>query len=256
MALISQFDVLCGKDKTYENHAGNRIYRDMIVAVAPLYAAATSKQDKMQMTSEIVSTLTTEHGSRFLKISSTHGGWEEVSIAAARDKTSHALRFCASHMLPPIANSSTSSVKRGSKAKKLRKGIASPTGKKRLRRKVSFDEGNKKNKCVSPDPTPSSSSRFYGASSRSSQVHEPITFEFYNKHHDMNGSISSWCVPDVTKSVHDLSYDSTVVYYQPPSQQYSSNSIVPFTTASNADIETLLSYQLQDDDEFALIFES
>lgn len=87
-------DVLCGKDKTYAKHAGNVVYRQTIQAKAVDYAAAPTKQDKMRMTAEIVSELLSAQGSRFLKCSS-QGGWEELSVAAARDKTSHALRFCA-----------------------------------------------------------------------------------------------------------------------------------------------------------------
>ena len=258
MEVISQFDVLCGKDKTYENNAGNRIYRDMIVAVAPQYAAATSKQDKMRMTSDIVSTLIMDHGSRFMKLSSVHGGWEEINIAAARDKTSHALRFCAAQMAPPAANSSSSSssVKRRFKSKKERKTVVSPTDRKTLRRKVSFDEGMKKSKWVSPEPTASSALSLSRASSSCpSQLHEPITYEFYNKHNDLNPT-ATWCVPDVTTSIHNLIGDNAVVYHPPPSQQYSSTTITPFATVANADIDTLWRYQFRDDDEFALIFES
>ena len=253
MTNISQFDVLCGKDKTYESHAGNRFYRDMIVAVAPLYAATTSKQDKMRMTSDIVSKIIMEHGSRFLKLSSVHGEWEEINIAAARDKTSHALRFCAAHLLPAANASSSSSssslLKRGSKSKAKRKPVVSPTGRKRLRRKVSFDEGMKKNKCVSPEPP---TSRSYEASSYPSQAQEPIPYQYFNNHDDLNFSMTTWRVPDMTKSIHNLSNDCTVVYYQPPSQ-YSTKTIVPWMTASNADIDTLLSYPLED--EFGMPFE-
>lgn len=234
MASISQYDVLCGKDKTYENYDGNRIYRDMIVAVAPLYAATTSKQDKMRMTRDIVSTLIMDYGSRFMKISSVHGGWEEINVAAARDKTSHALRFCAAHM---TSAPDESSVKRSSKSKKERRVNVSQVGKKRLRRKVSFDEATKKNKCVSPEPSS------YGAPSYLSQVQE--SYEHTNIYHDVNGSLSSWCVPDTIKSVHDLSSDNSGNYYP--------TTMMPFTSASNIDIDAFWSYQLQDDDEFALI---
>ena len=247
MAFISQFDVLCGKDKTYENHSGNRIYRDMIVSVAPQYAATSSKQDKMRMTRDIVSTLIKEHGSRFMKISSVHGGWEEINISAARDKTSHALRFCAAHMTAPTAT--PSSRKRSSNSKKERRVDVPHMSNKRLRRKVSFDDVTKKNKCVSPDPSA------YGTPSYQSHVQESYE-QNYNHNKNMNGSLSSWCVPDAVKSIHDLSSDQSVNYYQLlPPPQYGNKTIMPLTSISNSDIDTFWSYQLQDDDEFALIFE-
>lgn len=241
MALIYQHDVLCGKDKTYENHAGNRIYRDMITAVAPRYAATPSKQDKMRMTSDIVSTLLTEHGSRFMKRSPVHGGWEEINVAAARDKTSHALRFCAAQIGASV------STKRRSKSKD-RRFLASPSDRQRLRRKVSFDECGKKNKCVSPEPT--ASARRNGASFRQLQAKE--SYEYNNDHGTENDTTSTWCVPDVTRSVHDLSADIAVDNYQP--LEYGCKTTMPFTTTSNIDLDTLWSYQLQDDEEFALIF--
>ena len=89
-------DVLCGKNKTYAKHAGNIIYRGLINATARTYAAIPTKQEKMRITTEIVHQMTHEHNSRFLKCSGGNA-WEELSVTAARDKTSHALRFCAAH---------------------------------------------------------------------------------------------------------------------------------------------------------------
>lgn len=124
-------DVLCGKDKTFGKHPGNMLYRDLIEAKALDYAAAVYKLDKMKLTTEIVATMVTEFGTRFLrpvgiptnKVGSSNVttnengtttvpitsdgnattdmiGWEEISLTAARDKTSHALRFCAANTVP------------------------------------------------------------------------------------------------------------------------------------------------------------
>jgi hypothetical protein len=103
-------DILCGKDKTFGKHPGNMLYRGMIEAKAFDYAAATYKLDKMKLTTEIVATMVSDFGSRFLRPVGPHTststidgsvsnitGWEEISLTAARDKTSHALRFCAAH---------------------------------------------------------------------------------------------------------------------------------------------------------------
>jgi hypothetical protein len=109
----AETDVLCGKDKTFAKHPGNVLYRNLIQAFSQVYAETPTKQEKMRMTAEIVQKMKVEHGSRFLK--SVHGNhsdwgsedddgsgggggvWEEISVTAARDKTSHALRFCAAN---------------------------------------------------------------------------------------------------------------------------------------------------------------
>ena len=105
-------DILCGKDKTFGKHPGNMLYRDLIESKALDYANAVYKLDKMKLTTEIVDTMVSDYGSRFLRpigpqhsISNVDGslwcvyGWEEISLTAARDKTSHALRFCAAHSI-------------------------------------------------------------------------------------------------------------------------------------------------------------
>jgi hypothetical protein len=101
-------DVLCGKDKTFNRNIGNITYRQLIVATAVRYAQLTTKPEKMKITAQIVHTMMHQHNSRFLKQVMIHGGngdyyWQEISTTAARDKTSHALRFCAAQMMqqPP-----------------------------------------------------------------------------------------------------------------------------------------------------------
>jgi len=111
-------DVLCGRDKSYNRHPGNRIFKAMIVAKAELYCAARTKQEKMDMTKLIVDTLKEGHKARFLKpvkfkgvasptspsspeqsmVPTSLDAWEEISDALARDKVSHALRFTASQL--------------------------------------------------------------------------------------------------------------------------------------------------------------
>jgi hypothetical protein len=90
-------DILCGKDKTYSKHEGNLRFRQLIQDYVEPYQAATSKQQKMHITKEIVRHLETVWSARFLKMVISSGGteWEEISTQNARDKTSHALRFAA-----------------------------------------------------------------------------------------------------------------------------------------------------------------
>jgi hypothetical protein len=111
-------DILCGKDKTYGKHPGNQVYRRLIEDRAIAYANTNmSKQIKMGVTKEIVAQLTTA-GARFLRkrIDLVGEAWEEISNQQARDKTSHALRFCAKYhgtqkkrplLLVPSSTSST-----------------------------------------------------------------------------------------------------------------------------------------------------
>lgn len=97
------FDILCGKDKSFNNHHGNQIFRDVIFSYRRVYAQAWTKVDKMNLTKEIVNLLQTKHNARFLKCGNAVDVWEEISNQAARDKVSHALRFAArSPSLPPL----------------------------------------------------------------------------------------------------------------------------------------------------------
>jgi hypothetical protein len=103
-------DVLCGKDKTFNRNIGNMTYRQLIVSTALQYSKIKTKPEKMKITSQIVHTMIHIHHSRFLKQVMIHNDsadgsscdneyyWQEISITAARDKTSHALRFCAAQM--------------------------------------------------------------------------------------------------------------------------------------------------------------
>ena len=109
----AQFDILCGKDKTYNKHAGNQVFRAMIETWVKAYQQATTKQEKMRITKQIVHSLQVQFESRFLKPAVTAaaaaasdasrlggggGGveqWTEISNQVARDKVSHALRFAA-----------------------------------------------------------------------------------------------------------------------------------------------------------------
>lgn len=87
------FDILCGKDKSFLSHHGNRVFRDMIHTFRDVYARAKSKPEKMKLTKIIVRQLQETYHTRFLKFCPDNGGtWEEISNQAARDKVSHALR--------------------------------------------------------------------------------------------------------------------------------------------------------------------
>jgi hypothetical protein len=105
----NSIDILCGKDKTFQLHNGNRIYRGLIEEKAFVYGTVASKNDKMNMTQEIVAIMMHDHGSRFLRPVG-EDAWEEITHQQARDKTSHALRFCAASLLRKTSQT-TSAVK-------------------------------------------------------------------------------------------------------------------------------------------------
>jgi hypothetical protein len=90
----SERDVLCGKDKTFTKHFGNRTFKNLIEEYSDRYLEAATKNDRMEITKDIVNIMRTKYHARFLK--PTHDGfWEEISETHARDKISHALRFSA-----------------------------------------------------------------------------------------------------------------------------------------------------------------
>jgi hypothetical protein len=117
MGMSTEFtnaDILCGKDKTYSKHEGNMRFRRLIQDYVQPYQSATTKQQKMTITKEIVTQLETEYSARFLKMVDIHSGeWQEISTQNARDKTSHALRFAAgkSARRPSAASSISYSAK-------------------------------------------------------------------------------------------------------------------------------------------------
>merc|ERR1712166_1166867 len=91
------FDILCGQSRLCASHTGNKRFQTVLDTYATRYDSATSKQEKMIMTKEIVACIHNSNG-RFLKYRNSSnnkdigGIWEEISNVAARDKVSHALR--------------------------------------------------------------------------------------------------------------------------------------------------------------------
>ena len=115
-------DILCGKDKTYAKHAGNRLFRERIEVMKVSYVAAPSKQEKMAITKGIVTYMQVEHGCRFVK-KLENNTWAEINNQAARDKVSHALRFAARNLKTSETTSnstaSTSNKKAGRRPRRM-----------------------------------------------------------------------------------------------------------------------------------------
>lgn len=96
VASPTEMDVLCSKDKSVSKHPGNLVFRERIEQVTKRYSAASSKQEKMKITRDIVTFMQMKHGARFLK--QDDSVWMEITDQAARDKVSHALRFAAKNL--------------------------------------------------------------------------------------------------------------------------------------------------------------
>jgi hypothetical protein len=92
-------DVLCGKDKNLKNHPGNKAFSSMIDTMVIRYQGASSKQEKMNITRDIVLNMKKQYNTRFLKKSMVDGKevWKEIPDQLARDKVSHAIRFAAAN---------------------------------------------------------------------------------------------------------------------------------------------------------------
>jgi hypothetical protein len=87
--LPTNFDVLCGQSRICANHTGNRRFQIVLDMYAPRYQVASTKNEKMSLTKEIVGVIASS-GGRFLKYKD--GAWIEITDVTARDKVSHALR--------------------------------------------------------------------------------------------------------------------------------------------------------------------
>ena len=78
-------DILCGKDKSCVSHEGSLRFRRIIEQYREKYCSdSTNKQEKMNITKEIVAKLS--RSSRFLKYDCKRKVWRTISALAARDK--------------------------------------------------------------------------------------------------------------------------------------------------------------------------
>lgn len=92
----TRFDVLLGRGKPYQGHAGNIRLHKVVDLYKPRYSQAR-RHEKTEIAEEIVQFVKTPGGAskpagRFLKRVENEELWVEVSDSIARDKVSHALR--------------------------------------------------------------------------------------------------------------------------------------------------------------------
>lgn len=96
IAQPTRFDVLLGRGKPYQGHAGNIRLHKVVDLYKPRYSQAR-RHEKTEIAEEIVQFIKTPGGAskpagRFLKRVENEELWVEVTDAIARDKVSHALR--------------------------------------------------------------------------------------------------------------------------------------------------------------------
>jgi hypothetical protein len=101
----SPFDVLVGRGRFIQEHAGNLRYRHIIESHMDRYEQATKRAEKTDLTAEVV-TVVNGRGGRFLK--QDGGGWIEIDADCARDKVSHSFRNLRKTMGITATNKSTS----------------------------------------------------------------------------------------------------------------------------------------------------
>lgn len=89
----NEMDIVCGRDKRAQHHAGNKRFRKVIQSYRDRYRAATRRTEKTAVTVEIIQ-LMRRQGARFLKFDESHGIWMNVSEADIHEKVAHALRSC------------------------------------------------------------------------------------------------------------------------------------------------------------------
>jgi len=89
---LGEFDVLCGRDKTAFNHAGNRRFRVAVAVHQDRYAASHSRKEKSVIIQSVVK-MVHMNGGRFLRwMTSKKTTLRELSEKEAHEKVSHAFR--------------------------------------------------------------------------------------------------------------------------------------------------------------------
>mmetsp|Transcript_118601 Transcript_118601/g.177265 ORF Transcript_118601/g.177265 Transcript_118601/m.177265 type:complete len:214 (-) Transcript_118601:311-952(-) len=84
-------DVVCARGKSYWDHAGNIMYRQLIGGSTDKYSMTTNKLEKTLIVSEIVEAIH-KRGGRFVKKLRKGGPWVEVDEVFAREKVGQSLR--------------------------------------------------------------------------------------------------------------------------------------------------------------------
>jgi hypothetical protein len=97
-----EFDIICGRGRSFQEHSGNRVLRQICELHRERYKRAKRTQ-KAPIAGEIVSAFKA-NGDHFLKYDDNNEFWEEIDGEVAKEKVSHCFRS-----IPLLLRSSSSS---------------------------------------------------------------------------------------------------------------------------------------------------
>lgn len=89
--MLSDYDVYCGRGIRCLQHMGNQRYRSLIESMKDRYVSAGSKQDKMDIITEVIQLIRAQGGS-FLRQDIANDRYYEIGDRLAREKISQSFR--------------------------------------------------------------------------------------------------------------------------------------------------------------------
>jgi hypothetical protein len=94
--VVSESDVLCGRDRLSHGHPGNRTFRKLVDERAATYKRSTNRHQKTKIIQSIIQVIQEEAGGRFLTLEDSFLSgnivWKEMDPQSAHQKVAHALR--------------------------------------------------------------------------------------------------------------------------------------------------------------------
>jgi len=91
IAIVREYDVLCGRGGLANNHPGNRLFRRIIKENKEIYQELSENAVRKQILVSSIIKAIQHHGGRFLR-RKVNGNWSEITLKEARAKASQALR--------------------------------------------------------------------------------------------------------------------------------------------------------------------
>jgi hypothetical protein len=85
-----EFDILCGRGRSFQDHSGNRVLRQVVELHMERFKTA-KRSHKAPIASEIVAAFKA-NGNHFLKQDDASECWEEINKEDAKEKVSHCFR--------------------------------------------------------------------------------------------------------------------------------------------------------------------
>jgi hypothetical protein len=85
-----EFDILCGRGRSFQDHSGNRVLRQLVKLHSDTYRKA-KRSHKALTPSNIVAAFN-DSGNQFLKCDDKDEFWEAIDHEVAKEKVSHCFR--------------------------------------------------------------------------------------------------------------------------------------------------------------------